>query len=200
MSQSRYNTQSCSRADPTASVEGKSPLALAMTNKDSVEFTNILKEFLVDPIIPDELKLNRMTMRIWPYSSESPSQEFKDLLASLPTDLVKLTLAKNGHYIWELFSGKECQRGSLWNLVAKSCDRHEYRAHSSFASAWVIFHSTQNHRIIVCNRADATVAKDCTICSEPCMPHQSPLEIAEERKNPEILRILAEYKTVNREL
>ena len=102
--------------------------------------------------------------------------------------------------IWEPFSGKECQRGSLWNLVAKSCDRHEYRAHSSFASAWVIFHSTQNHRIIVCNRADATVAKDCTICSEPCMPHQSPLEIAEERKNPEILRILAEYITVNREL
>ena len=98
MSQSRYNTQSCSRADPTASVEGKSPLALAMTNKDSVEFTNILKEFLVDPIIPDELKLNRMTMRIWPYSSESPSQEFKDLLASLPTDLVKLTLAKKRHH------------------------------------------------------------------------------------------------------
>ena len=67
----------------------ESPLAIAMKEKESIEFTNVLKEFLDDPI-PDELKLKRMTNFAWPEPSESPSQEFRVVLASLPTDLVNL--------------------------------------------------------------------------------------------------------------
>ena len=64
-----------------------SPLAMAMNDKESMEFASIVEEFMADPI-PDELKLSRLRLIIWPSFGGSPSEEFKDLLASLPVELV----------------------------------------------------------------------------------------------------------------
>ena len=64
-----------------------SPLAMAMKDKESMEFARILNEFMVKPI-PDELKLSRIKLIIWPSFGASPSEEFKNLLASLPAELV----------------------------------------------------------------------------------------------------------------
>lgn len=82
------------RADPTAVAEDcerypNSPLALAM-DKESMDFASICKEFMVDPI-PDELKLSRIAGISWPSWGGSPSEEFKELLASLPAELVSRT-------------------------------------------------------------------------------------------------------------
>ena len=63
---------------------------MAMMDKESKEFANIFKEFMADPI-PDELKLSRIAQICWPSSCESPREEFKDLLASLPVELMSRT-------------------------------------------------------------------------------------------------------------
>jgi len=79
-------------ADPNAVAEDcvhfpDSPLAMAMKDKESMEFSKILNEFTVEPI-PDDLKLSRIKQIIWPSFGGSPSEEFKNLLASLPAELV----------------------------------------------------------------------------------------------------------------
>ena len=61
---------------------------MAMKDKESMEFASIFKEFMADPI-PDELKLSRIRLTIWPSFRGSPSEEFKELLASLPVELVR---------------------------------------------------------------------------------------------------------------
>merc|ERR1711944_285118 len=59
-------------------------------DKESMEFANIFKKFMADPI-PDDLKLSRIAQICWPSSGGSPGEEFKDLLASLPVELVSRT-------------------------------------------------------------------------------------------------------------
>ena len=120
ISNSGYKIQSCSRADPTVLADKcyGSALAIAMDN-ESMEFTNILKEFLADPI-RDELKLGRLTKIAWPEPSKSPSQEFRDLLASLPTDLVKLLCAKNGKLYPKTYSR---WRMTAWLTLEPCCEK-----------------------------------------------------------------------------
>ena len=145
VSNSGYKIQSCSRADPTVLADKcyGSALAIAMDN-ESMEFTNILQEFLADPI-RDELKLGRLTKIAWPEPSKSPSQEFRDLLASLPTDLVKLLWAKNGKFISKnLFQVKNASvthSGTLLQKVVQEMNPELIRV--LLQHGRVILHSTQ---------------------------------------------------------
>ena len=75
VSNSGYKIQSCTRADPTVLADKcyGSALAIAMDN-ESMEFTNILKEFLADPI-RDELKLGRLIKIAWPEAVQEMNPE-----------------------------------------------------------------------------------------------------------------------------
>jgi len=157
-------------ADPTAVPEDcdkfpNSPLAMAMMDKESMEFANIFKEFMADPI-PDELKLSRIAQICWPSGSGGIlSEEFKDLLASLPVELVSKTGVT--HY------------GTLLQKATREMNPEVMRV--------LLQHGADPTLSEEC--------KKCAGTSRPCRLEKTPVQIAEEEEHPAVLAVLAEYTT-----